>query len=79
MKEKGVAIEQKPWERKNVSKEQGTAEVGLPAGLLSKLRAANKGGIVGIVSCPTMDLMIICWHLEDKEGKGRNKVRDLQE
>lgn len=55
--------EQKPSERrergKNVSKEQGPAEVGLLAELLSKLRAANKGGIVGIVYCLTVGLMNI--------------------
>lgn len=47
-------------ERKNASKEEGLAEVGLLAELLSKLSAANKGGIVGIVSSLTMDLMNIC-------------------
>lgn len=55
--------EQRPWERrekKNASEEQGLAEVALLAELLSKLRAQHKGGIVGIVSCLTMDLMIIC-------------------
>lgn len=31
-------------EKKNASKEQGLAEVGLLAELLSKLRAAHKGG-----------------------------------
>lgn len=32
----------------------------LLAKCLSKLRAADKGGIVGIVSCLTVNLMIIC-------------------
>lgn len=49
MKGKGVVREQK--REKNASKDQGPAEVGLLADLLSKLRAEHKGGIVGIVSC----------------------------
>lgn len=48
MEEKGVVREQKAWKRrereKNASAEQEQAEVGLLAKLLSKLRAANKGG-----------------------------------
>lgn len=55
-KEKGVVSENKSSgrgreEKKNASKDQRPAEVGLLAGLLSELRAANKRGIVGIVSC----------------------------
>lgn len=41
-----------------MSEEQSLAEVDLLAELLSKLRAAKWGGIVGIVSCLTTYLMI---------------------
>lgn len=58
--ERTKALRGRDRERKNASEEQGLAEVGLLAELLSWLKAANKGGIVGIVSCLTMDLMNIC-------------------
>lgn len=68
-------------ERKNASKDQGPAEVGLLADLLSKLRAAHKRGMVGIVSCQPVCLNGYMLTPRGKEGKDidlRNSVANIK-
>lgn len=64
MEGKGVVREQKSQERKQKRKRKKITSEGhrlcLLAKCLSKLRAADKGGIVGIVSCLMVRSMIIC-------------------